>query len=59
MVPMLFIQHNVTAFHWVVLMGGAYLMVGGVYLIILGHVFNLLHLQLDNIVLFILCFIVD
>lgn len=56
---MLFIQHNVTAFHWVVLMGGAYLMVGGVYLIILGHVFNLLHLQLDNIVLFILCFIVD
>lgn len=56
---MLFIQHNITAFHWVVLMGGVYLMVGGVYLIILGHVFNLLHLQLDNIVLFILCFVVD
>ncbi len=50
---MLFIQHNVPAFHWLVLMGGAYLTVGGVYLIILGHVFILLHLQLGNIVLFI------
>lgn len=52
---MLSIQHNVTAFHWLVLMDGAYLMVGGVYLIILGHVFILF---LYNTVLFI-SFIID